>query len=242
LRSVSVIKPLRVLVVLLAAVAVFMFIHSAFFAVTQIKVIGVRQLKNQEILKISGLNPGVNIFKANLTEAENKISLHPLVRIVEIKRRLPSSLEINVTERMALGLVVDRGEFLQVDGDGVYLARTSDMNKVNLPLITGIPPKKSAPGEKLDNDEMRAALVYLKNMPLKITATVSEINVRDPNNIKFYTIDGAEVRVGDTERVNEKINLYQEVISRKYSQPIQYIDISYNGRPVLKFVEEKPQK
>lgn len=239
MRNINVVKPLRVVFVLLLALALFMFTQSAFFAVTQIKVQGVRQLKSQEILKISGLNTGLNIFKANLQEAENKIRLDPLVKGVEIKRQLPSSLLINVTERVAIGLVNDRGEFLQVDGDGILLARATDLGKVNLPIITGAPVKKTAPGDKMDSEEIQAALLYLKNIPLKITATISEINVRDPNNIKLYTLDGAEVRVGDTGRVTEKINLYEEVIGRNYAQRIQYLDISYNGRPVIKFVEVK---
>lgn len=237
-RNVNVVKPLRVVFVLLLALALFMFMHSAFFAVTKINVLGAKQLRNQEILKISGLNTGVNIFKANLREAEDNIRLNPLVKDVEIKRRLPSSIVISVTEREAVGLLADRGDYLELDIDGVLLARTN-LGKVSLPIITGAPVKKAAPGAKLDSDQIRAALSYLKNMPLKITATISEINVRDPNNIKFYTLDGAEVRVGDTERATEKIRLYEEVISQNYKKQVQYIDISYKGRPVIKYIEGK---
>lgn len=239
MRNISVVKPLRVLFILLLALALFMFTQSAFFAVSQIKVQGTRQLKSQEILKISGLNLGLNIFKANLPEAENNIRLDPLVKSVEIKRQLPARLIINVTEREAVGLVNDRGEFLQVDGDGYLLSRLTDLAKVNLPIITGAPVKKTAPGDKLDSGEVQAALLYLKNMSLKTTATISEINVQDINNIKFYTLDGAEVRVGDTNRVTDKLKLYEEVIGANYAQRIQYIDISYNGRPVIKLIEAK---
>lgn len=241
MRNVSVMKPLRVIFVLLAVLAMFMFMQSAFFAVTQIKVVGTRQLNTQEVQKISGLNPGINIFKANLPEATGKIRLHPLIETVEISRRFPSRLEIHVTERTAVGLIAGRGEFLQVDGSGVFLAKSSNMGKVNLPIITGITVPKTAPGEKIGGEEIQAALVYLKNMPIKLTAVISEINVRDLNNIKLFTIDGAEVRVGNTERVTDKIRLYEEVAGRKYDRRIQYIDISYNGRPVIKLIEISPE-
>lgn len=239
MRHVSVVKPLRVVFVLLSALAIFMFMHSAFFAVTQIRVQGLKQLKNHEIVKISGLNAGLNIFKANLKDAEDKIRLLPLVKDVQIKRRLPSTLEVIITERAALGLVSGRGEFLQVDGEGVLLDGTADLSKVNLPIITGAPAKKTAPGEKVESEEILAALSFLKEMPVNILATISEINVQDSNNIKFYTLDGAEVRVGNTERIADKIRLYEEVVSRNYSRRVQYIDISYKGRPVIKFIEVK---
>lgn len=224
------------------SLAIFFFLQSAFFQVKQIEIQGNKQLRGEQILAMSGISKGVNIFKANLRQAQDKIALQPIVKKVEISRSFPSTIVISMTERQPIGFVANQGHFVVVSEDGYYLARADNLSSLNLPIITGVRIDSSGPGQRIGDQRLQAALDYLLAMPLDMRATVSEVNVTDLNNIRVFTMDKAEVRFGDTGRINDKINLYREVISQQYSGPIQYIDISYRGNPVVKLVEEPKQE
>lgn len=219
------------------SLAVFFFLQSPVFRVKAVEVYGNSQLRREQITALAGLAKGVNIFKANLQQAQSKIVLNPLVKKVEITRHLPSTIIIKVTERKAIGLVSNPGHFISVGEDGYCLALVNNLASINLPIITGVKATKTMPGQNINDAQLSAALAYLVAMPLNMRAAVSEVNVSDLNNIRIFTIDKAEIKLGDLTRVNEKIKLYQAVIGQKYSSKIQYIDISYKGDPVIKFIE-----
>lgn len=223
--------------VFIFSLAVFFFLQSPVFRVKAVEVNGNSQLRRDQIMALAGLAKGVNIFKANLQQAQSKVALNPMVKHVDITRHLPSTIIINVTERKAIGLVANSGRFSAIGEDGYCLALVNNLASINLPIITGVKAANAMPGQAINDDNLRAALAYLSAMPLNMRAAVSEINVSDMNNIRIFTIDEAEIRFGDLTRIKEKIKLYQEVIGQKYSNKIQYIDISYKGSPVIKFID-----
>lgn len=222
--------------VFIFSLAVFFFLQSPVFRVKAVEVNGTSQLRRDQITALAGVAKGVNIFKANLKQAQSKVALNPMVKQVEITRHLPATIIINITERKAIGLVPNPGHFTVVGEDGYCLALVNDLASINLPIITGVKAPKAMPGQNINDGKLRAALAYLSAMPLNMRAAVSEINVSDLNNIRMFTIDKAEVRFGDLTRIKEKIKLYQGVIGQKYNSKIQYIDISYKGNPVIKFI------
>lgn len=217
------------------SMAIYVFLQSSFFRVTDITVNGNKQLTKNEVLALTGVAKGINIFKANLKQAEDKVLLHPLIKQVHIKRSLPSTLIVDVIERKPTALLADKGGFVIVGDDGCYLKKVPNLSTINLPIITGIKPGNVPPGQNITGEGMNTALAYLLAMPANFRATVSEINVSDQNNIRLFTIDGIEVKLGDGTRIPEKMSLCQQVITQKYQNRILYIDISYKGRPVIKF-------
>ena len=224
------------------SLAAFIFLQSAVFSVREITVHGNKQLGAQDIISLAGLRKDVNIFKTNLKEARDKVALHPMVQNVEIRRDLPASITIDLTERKALALISNGSSFLVISEDGCLLSSVTNLNSTNLPFITGVKATPVGPGQKLLDTKLQIARDYLIGMPLSLRAAVSEINVSDLNNILVFTIDRVEVRFGDDGRIAEKVKLYQEVISRKYKDKIQYIDISYKGNPVIKFIQPQQEE
>lgn len=222
--------------IFLLALATFFFLQSSFFRVTDIKVSGLKQLKKDQVISLSGLAPGVNIFRSDLRQAQSKISLNPLVEEVQVTRKLPRTISVNIQERKPLAVIPDKGSFIIVGNDGFVLSMAKNFSTINLPILTGIKITNATPGKIISDEKIQIALKYLQIMSLNLRAAVSEINLSDINNIRIYTIDGVEVRFGDDSRIADKIKLYGEVIGQNYKNKIQYIDISYKGSPVIKFL------
>jgi len=224
--------------VLLILGAAFVFLQSSIFAIQSIEVNGAKFLTPDEVRKLTGLSPGTNIFKADLKAAANKIALHPLVKRVEVDRSLPSTVVIGITERQPVGLVPYRGSFLEVDQEGYYLAQVPAGYQGSLPVITGIKVDKVKLGKKVENELLPGVLSYLAAMGPRLAAQVSEINGSDPANLIMFSLDKVIIKLGDDSRVNEKLAMIEERLRRKYPVPVEYIDVSFKGYPVIKFKEE----
>ncbi len=228
--------------IFICCLAIFFFLQSSFFQVKEINVRGNKEFNTKEVVSLSGLSVGINIFKADLRQAESKVAAHPMVRTVQINRDFPARIIIEIKEREPAAVAFSGGNLVVISRDGYCLSRESSPGQANLPIITGAELDSPVPGKEIKGEKMAAALAYLQAMPVNLRAVVSEINVSDLNNIRIYTLDKAEVRFGDTERIAEKITLYQEVIRQKYDNKIEYIDISYKGNPVIKFSGKKENR
>ena len=65
---------------------------------------------------------------------------------------------------------------------------------------------------------------------------IGEINVADTQYIKIYTVDGTEIRIGDSDNFDEKYLLYNYDFireERKEEKAIKYIDVSIISKTSL---------
>ena len=70
--------------------------------IKNIEVINNKNISKDEIIKLSGINKGDNIFYTNMDNIKNGIITNPYIMKVEIKRELPDTILINVKEREAV--------------------------------------------------------------------------------------------------------------------------------------------
>ena len=67
---------------------------------------------------------------------------------------------------------------------------------------------------------------------------IGEINVADTQYIKIYTVDGTEIRIGDSDNFDEKYLLYSTILlenERKEEKAIKYIDVSIISKPAFAY-------
>lgn len=216
--------------------ALFFLLQSPFFNISSMSVKGNKLLATQDVIKLTGINPGTNIFKANLSNAEQRIKINPLVKKVSINREFPNKVVISINERQPVGLVPEKNRFIEVDSEGVYLAAAEYLSNNDLPIITGDNAIKGRPGDKVATDKIMAAISYIVAIPSDVKDTVAEIHVQNMNQIIIYTLDRFQVRLGGTDKIEEKAVLYQALIKQTGGEKIDYIDIADVDHPAKKLV------
>lgn len=219
--------------------ALFFLLQSPLFNIKSLSVKGNELLSSEDVIKLAGINPGINIFKANLSNAEQKVKMNPLVKKVSISRELPNGVEILIVERKPVGLIPDKNGFIEVDKDGVYLAVVDYLDKNDFPIITGDKPLKGGPGDKVATEKIMAAISYIVAIPSDVKNTVEEIHVQDLNQITIYTQDRFQVRLGGTDKIEEKAVLYKALIKQTGGEKIDYIDIADIDHPAKKLITPK---
>ncbi len=102
---------------------VITFMMSSYFNINEIKVEGMVRYSAEQILTLSELSLGQNIFKTKTGKAEEKIEADPHIAKATIKRDLPKTLVITVEERLpAAQIPYGEDQYAVIDANGYILS------------------------------------------------------------------------------------------------------------------------
>lgn len=132
-------------VLILGAVAAACLI---FFRVSQVEVVGNSRYSAQEIIDVAGVKPGDNLFAVRSGRLSWELqSRLPYIRAVSVRRVLPNTLTISVTEGEALAAVSGGGSWWLLDEDGKILENAATPG--GYARVSGITPLAPAVGTHL---------------------------------------------------------------------------------------------
>jgi cell division protein FtsQ len=159
------------------------------FAITDLSVEGTRRLSREDILGTVELELGENIFTFDTSAAEGKLRRSPWVRSAQVRRKLPGTIEISVSEHHPAALLVALGTTLLVSEDGVPIKEVAPADPHDLPLITGISTDELRRDRRAELGRVSGALELLQEyaaLPLARNYPAEEVHIRE---------DGAAVLV-----------------------------------------------
>ena len=194
------------------AVAVGLILSlTVFFQIETIRVEGSEHYTSEELIAAAGVTPGENLFRVDDRRvAEVLTGTYPYIESVELRRALPATLTIRVTEATPLGA------FLQEDGSYVLV---SDAGRVlelgaGAPSGTGLVVNGVAiEGARLcqtipeENNESLAMLRYLVEA---IEATgftdITRIDLSDRLNMYIVYQDRVRIELGSETQLTDKLD------------------------------------
>ena len=159
----------------------YYFLNSDFFAVRKFEVSGNQYYTPAQIIEMSGLQSGVNMFFETKTRpARNALLEDPYIRLAEIKRKPKDTIQINIEERREYAAVPYGEQFVLIDREGTVL-RVADEEPA-LPILGNMSITEMTPGKALQVEQ-----AYL------LTDTLSLLNLVEENDIYFKRIDFSTV-------------------------------------------------
>ncbi len=221
--------------VLLFFLAAYVFLQSPLFDVQKIEISGRHRIPKEQLVKLSGVVPGSNIFKLDLRTGEDKINLLPAVKTVKIIRKFPSTVVIDIQEREPTALLPLGKDFIEIDADGVYLKK-GNVYEASLPIITGCKINGLKLGSKVSGTGIDTALKVVSALPDELLHQLSEIHLGNDNKIFIYTLNGVQGRLGSPEEIESKGKMFLQVLNQvSEGKPIEYIDLTSFKSPVVKY-------
>lgn len=156
----------RIFIILGVIVAVTAFSLSSFFTVDTIDVQGNKYFTDEEISNMAHASTGQNIiYKLNKGNMLNYLEKNPYIEEARVYRKLPSTIVINVKERIQIAALTYGDQFLIIDNKGTLLRITK--TKPKLTIVTGFKVKKVKLGEPVEvnsPDLFKELLSLLKSM------------------------------------------------------------------------------
>ena len=159
----------------------YYFLNSDFFAVRKFEVTGNQYYTPAQIIEMSGLQSGVNMFFETKTRpARNALLEDPYIRLAEIKRKPKDTIQIVIEERREYAAVPYGEQFVLIDREGTVL-RVADEEPA-LHILGNMTITEMTPGKALQVEQ-----AYL------LTDTLSLLNLVEENDIYFKRIDFSTV-------------------------------------------------
>ncbi|MBR2627731.1 MAG: FtsQ-type POTRA domain-containing protein [Peptococcaceae bacterium] len=213
---------------------------TPFFQVNSFEVTGNSALTDEKVVALSGIEQGDNFFYADTWGAKRSLRQNPFVENVKIRRKLPDRLLIQVTERRSVGYIVTRDGYVQVGEDGRLLAIQQSLSNYGLPVISGVELSElPAIGGFIQNEKLKQALEVLQHCDQSLLNNIAELNVGQEYYILAYTNQKVEVRLGGLDNIEQRLQDLNQILTTIVGTQIAvdqilYIDMRYEGQPVIK--------
>ena len=197
------------------------------------------RLPMQSSLKVRRSLIGMNLWVVDLrTLADELQAQEPWLKEVRVVRELPNTISIQEIRRVPVAQVQVRSWY-PVDREGFVIPEASRAPSEGLIRLTGFERAKVPVkvGAVSSDERMIVALRVLKTLgrsPGAIGSRITEVDVADPQQIRFRMANEMEVRCGSEEELGmqlERLRAALKVIQRRQIAA-QYIDVRFK-EPVV---------
>jgi cell division protein FtsQ len=224
------------LMVFLIAVLITLSIELPYFKIQNIKVYNNNRVSSDEIIKASNIEKDSNIFYININKVKDNILDNPYILSVQVKRKLPNSLNIYVQERNAVFYAEKGKKYAIIDKNGICLEIKDTINNMNLIKLIGVDTSKVNVGNVIPVDDKRklSTISTLTDIIAanNICKNINTINIQDEVNIVAY-YNKMEIKLGSSDNILSKLNRAINIINgENLTTSTGYVDVSYNGNPV----------
>lgn len=220
-----------------AARAAYRFIAARpVFAITDVRVTGLKYVRRDDFLSYMGNPRGGSILTYDIGGALRKAVLHPWIKTAVVRRDFPHSVRFEFTERIpAATAETGSGSYL-VDNEGFAIAKVDGQGWEFLPVIE----YPSAHGLKeYDADTsgaLKDAIELLKAARNEPSERLSgaRVTVAD-NNQPCLLLDGTLIKVGQggyAEKMRRLSEVAQDI--RKRGANPSLIDLRFPGKVVVR--------
>lgn len=173
-------------------------IASPRFAVRDVQVGASTHLSGDEIRQLAGVEVGDHLLAVDPDAVATRMTMHPWILSARVRRELPSTLVIEVTERRAVASAL-LGALYLVDATGHPFKRATFAEADGLPVITGVTRDQYASVRGTSEAVFRQALAlyaaYNDGHPER--PKLSEIHVDTRTGFSLILFEGSgEIRIG----------------------------------------------
>lgn len=210
-------------------------LHADALRVRTIAVHGNARISSGEVKALVDGLRGTNIITADLSDYRARLMDSPWIADVALRRTLPSTVEVFVSERRPIGLCRLGTQLYLIDRGGTLIDEFGPQySEFDLPIISGAvrPPSSNEPA--IDERRVDLAARVMEGLAARedLASRVSEIDVSNVHDaVVLLDDDPALLHLGDQKFV-ERLHAYVELAAtlRQRVPAIDYVDLRFDDR------------
>lgn len=240
-----------VLVILVLALGLVGLSNTSLFAIREVSVTGVSHLTVGEMTELAAVPSNTTLLRVDTASIEERLRSNPWVERVAVHRRLPSTLELSITERTIAAVVeVPRPDSEATDdwaiaSDGTWLMMippqgTEEASSVsasvyedaeNVLHIVDVPyGADPVVGATCTDAGVSNALAVVSGLSEDLAWQVSTVSATDTTNAVLNLRSGIEIAFGTDEDIRDKERVCLKLMEDHAGQ-ISYINVRVVDRP-----------
>src|SRR5829696_1585823 len=215
--------------------ATALVLHASALQVRRIAVHGNVRISSGEVQALVDGLRGSSILTADLGSYRRRLLESPWVADVALRRVLPSTVEVFVSERRPMGLCRLGTSLYLIDPHGTLIDEFGPQYaEFDLPIIDGLvgPPSSGRPSIHEPRAELAARVIEALAARKDIAQRISQIDVRDAHDaVVMLQEDAALLHLGD-DRFLERLQSYVDLAPalRERVSEIDYVDLRFGER------------
>lgn len=217
----------------------YLILSNCGVKVETFEITGNRIVSDEDVISLSGISEGDDLFKTDVAAAEKQITMHVMIDNVNVRVRPFHKILIEVEEKNAVAGFMDGETYYYLDENKTVIGEAEKADDAvplfsgfTLPTFISIGLPLTDPLLDSDLEIAAAAEGFLEGYQVEICAVSESDN--------HLILNGIEVRLGTIGRLDEKIQVLDHLLHQMSIQKLEsleYIDISIPDEPVL---QEKP--
>jgi cell division protein FtsQ len=202
--------------------------NSAGFRITTVAINGRRQLSQDEVLGIGGVNGRSSLLFLDAAVVRDKLKANPWIADATVQKLYPGQLRIDIVERSAFALWQQDGRLSVIADDGAVLEPYVSRRFLSLPLVVG----------KGAETRARDFLALLARYPQVNSVTKAAIFVGERRwNLRLK--DGLDIRLPENEVGNALAALSTlDKDDRLFSRDIVAVDMRLPDRLIVQLSDD----
>ncbi len=233
--------PIVAKVIFALILVVLLFIGASYvplFNIKSVEVVGNNKISSDKIIELSGINDSINLFKLDKNQIVESITQNAYIENVEISRKFPNKVELNVVEREAKYMLQFADSYVYINNQGYMLEISNE--KLNIPIIVGFTTDLSniKAGNRINIDDLKKMNMVIKIYETAKTSGIGDFITKiDISNPKNYVLglegEGKMVYLGDCSDLNTRIIYLKAILdANKGKSGTIYLNVDLNTEKV----------
>ena len=214
---------------------------NEWFSVAEINVEGNNYTSSEEIVKVSGLRNGLELYSLDLDSCGSEIVKLPYVKGVSISRFFPDEINIKIIEYHPVASIWKADKWILLSEEGTILPLIDEIDLGKIPVLNIKGKSIEKAGEKIGSASLKKGYSFVEelynNHPV-IYAYSGEINLTDEDKIEIFLIRSK------TKIILDQADYKRQLMKLKYflgpSENIDliknsgYVDLCFEERIIIK--------
>ena len=231
------------LIFIVCVLVLFILSRTVLFNINEYVVSGNERYSTEQILEAGKLKVGKNMYNLNLDNIEYKIKDELIyIEDVELLRKLPDMLIVNVTEAVAYACCeYDNGRYCVISRGGRYLETEQLSIRENLILINGMELTGVALGEDFKSKDENKELIILellKAIDETCPGKISYIDITDRTNIKMGYEGRINIEFGSSLDYEYKLRYITTIINENLDPDVEGSLIYHSAQAGASFISK----
>jgi cell division protein FtsQ len=228
---------LGVLLISLLAALLWIYTATGVLNVKTVEVRGNQVLDADYLRSLSGITGDTHLIKMDVKAVERALMSEPYVAAVDISRRYPNTVALEIIERKPTGAIFQNGKYNILDQEGKVLESADEMPQglveirdLELPLLF--------PGMEVSGKDFAAVTSLLGSLPAALREMTSAVGLSSSRGL-YLESSGTVVIYGDVSSLSRKNAIALMALTglvELYGN-VEYIDVSFPDYPVIKPVQ-----
>jgi cell division protein FtsQ len=209
--------------------------HAHVLQVEKIVIRGNARLSRGEVLAVLNGLRGESLVWTDLDRWRKRLMASPWVRDAALRRSLPSTIEVVVSERQPIGIGRIATDMYLVDERGVIIDQYGPQYAdLDLPIIDGLSAAPAAGGPLTDEGraELAARVIAAVKSKPSVARRLSQVDVSDLHNASvILSGDPAVIQLGEDQFLT-RLQAYLDLAPtlRERVADIDYVDLRFDDR------------